>query len=450
MAFYLHTEYNWLALAPGDDPGGVNVDTSSEPAIFEERTTAFWDVFGALWSTNTSPKAPDADAPLQHGVVSEVGNGIDYQRSVCVNPPAPHAQEEEADTAHNMVEDLNDKILADAGTISALQYAIEYLSRRQEEDRRQFHDDLAAKQVVIDSMAVQIADKDLAIMDLHRTTQATTLPHDEMLSTMRHEAAAKQRAIDELKSELDDLAKERAQHELELTSLNSTLKADLGKLAGAVVQMFPGSDNEDNNEDDEGHDDDEEDDDPLDYPSTITSPPTPRTVSRITRWTYSLKYHKKPLLTTTSLFRRVIKSDAALTPSAMQPDAVVSSSPPNSKSKIRPVDTSTGVRRRRPPLPPKTPTPKFTSTSPNTSTRTSTIASPKNVAKKISARKPFQFQMTLSNLHDFRRISQLYPLHKYQTRIYPTVLPSKHYYPPPQYYSPPHYYPTHYYPRHSA
>ncbi|KAH7906334.1 hypothetical protein BJ138DRAFT_1117679 [Hygrophoropsis aurantiaca] len=71
MAFYLHTEYNWLALAPGDDPGGVNVDTSSEPAIFEERTTAFWDVFGALWSTNTSPKAPDADAPLQHGVVSE-------------------------------------------------------------------------------------------------------------------------------------------------------------------------------------------------------------------------------------------------------------------------------------------------------------------------------------------------------------------------------------------
>ncbi|KAH7907091.1 hypothetical protein BJ138DRAFT_1216116, partial [Hygrophoropsis aurantiaca] len=261
MAFYLHTDYDWLAIAPGGDPGDADTDNPSEPALSEERTNAFWDVFGALWSTNPNPRAPDADAPLRHGVVPDVGIGIDYQRSVLINPPVRHAQKEEADTAHDMLEDLNDTILADAGTTSALQHAIEYLSRRQQEDRRQSYGDLAAKQVTIDSRAEKMADKDLAIMDLHRTALATTLRHDEVLSTMHDEAAAKQRAIDELKSELDESAKERAQQQLELialrrevsqlkdanselTSVNSALKTDLDKLADAVAQMFPGSNDE--------------------------------------------------------------------------------------------------------------------------------------------------------------------------------------------------------------
>ncbi|KAH7908876.1 hypothetical protein BJ138DRAFT_304749 [Hygrophoropsis aurantiaca] len=411
MAFYLHTEYNWLALAPGD-PGNVDTDTPSGPAISAERTTAFWDVFSALWSTNPNPRCqqdPDANAPLRHGMASDVGIGIDYQRSVRINPPIQHAQEEAADTARDMVEDMNDKIITDAGTISALQHAIEFLSRRQEEDQRQFHDDLAAKQVVIDSMAEQMADKDLAIMGLHRRAQATTLRHDEVLSTMRDEAAAKQGGIDELQSELDESAKEQAQQELELnalrqevsqlkdanselTSVNSTLKADLSKLADAVVQMFPGSDDEDNDEDNDDNGDD--DDDPRDHHSTISPSPAPRTVSRIPRWTYLLKYPKKPLLTPTSLFPRVIEPDAALTPATMQPDAVVSSSPHISKFKIRPTDTFTGIPRRRLPLQ-KTPTRKFTSTSTNIRTRTSTITittvSPKKAAKKALARTPFRF-----------------------------------------------------------
>ncbi|KAH7910750.1 hypothetical protein BJ138DRAFT_69272 [Hygrophoropsis aurantiaca] len=415
MAFYLQTEYAPLATAPSDNPG--DIDIFSDPFISVERTAAFWDIFGAIWST--CPKAPDADAPLRHGVVSDVGIGIGYQQASRVNPPAQRAQEEEVDTAHSVVEDLNDKILADAGTISALQNAIEYLSRRQEEDRRQSHDDLAAKQATIDCMGEQMADKDLVIMDLHMTARIMSRRHEEGLSKMQEEVAAKQRATDELKSGLDESAKERAQQQLELialrqevlqlkdanselTTVNSTLKAHLDKLSDAVVQMFPGSDDEDEDYDEDDVDEDEEedddDDDTGDQDPTPPPPPAPQMVSRIPRYTSLLKCPKKPLLSTTSLFPRVIGPDAALTSAMMQPDAVVSSflptSTPASKFKTRSVDILIDVPRRRLPLQ-KTPCSKVTSTSTNTSTRTktstSTIASPKKAAKKVSARKSFRF-----------------------------------------------------------
>ncbi|KAH7906379.1 hypothetical protein BJ138DRAFT_1117635, partial [Hygrophoropsis aurantiaca] len=386
--------YDWRAPEPDHDPGNIDIeiDTPSEPA-------AFWDIFGALWSKY--PKAYDLDAPLRHGVVSEVGIGVDYQRFILAGPPPPHAQLEEADTAHDVLEDLNNKIIADAGTISALQRAIEYLSRRQDEDRRQSHDDLTAKQVIIDSMAEQMADKDLAMMGLHQKAHATILRHEEVLSTMRDEASAKQRKIDELKGELDESVEERAQQQTELVALrrevaqlkdanseltlmNSTLKADLDKLSDAVVQMFPGSDDEDNDDDDN---DDNDDNDLQDRPST--PPPAPQMVSRIPRWTP----RKKPLLTTASQFTRVIKPDATLTPATMQLDAVASSFLPTStttpKFKTRPVVFLNDAPRRRLPFKQKILHSPVTSTSTIKSTRTSTTVSPNKAAKKISARKPF-------------------------------------------------------------
>ncbi|KAH7908310.1 hypothetical protein BJ138DRAFT_1103625, partial [Hygrophoropsis aurantiaca] len=273
MAFYLHAKYDWLALAPGDDPG--DIDIFSEPAISMERTAAFWDIFGALWSTFPKPsklllnkhqKALDADAPRRHGVVSDVGIGVEYQRVVLASPPA------------QLVEDLNDKFLANEGTISALQNAMEYISRRHQEDQRQSHDEIAAKQVTIDGMAEQMANKDLAIMSLNSTARIENLRHDEDLSKMHDAMTTKQRVIDELKSELDVSVVERGQQLLELialrqevsqlnnfnsglTSANLTLKAHLDKLSSAVVQMFPGSDDEEDDDDDEEDDDDDEEDD---------------------------------------------------------------------------------------------------------------------------------------------------------------------------------------------
>ncbi|KAH7904697.1 hypothetical protein BJ138DRAFT_871847 [Hygrophoropsis aurantiaca] len=394
MAFYLHTEYDWRAFEPGDDPCKIDIeiDTPSEPA-------AFWDIFGALWSKY--PKAPDADAPLRHGVVSEVGIGVDYQRIILTSPPAQHAQEEEVDITHGMVEDLNDKILASEGTISALHHVIEAMSHRHEQDQRQFHDDLGAKQATIDGIAEQMADKDLIVTGSHRTARLINLRHDDEMSKIRDEAAAKQRVINDLTSGLRGSAEEQARQEAELAALrqevsqlkdanseltlvNSMLKADLGKLADAVVQMFPGSDDEDDDEDGD------DDDDPRDQP--LTTPPAPQMMSRIPRWTPP---RKKPLLTPASQITRVFKPDAALTPAMVQPDAVASSFLPiftlTSRFKTRSaVFLSDAPRRRRLPLQ-KTLHSQVTSTSTNTSTRSSTIVLPNTVAKKISTRKPFLF-----------------------------------------------------------
>ncbi|KAH7906151.1 hypothetical protein BJ138DRAFT_665568, partial [Hygrophoropsis aurantiaca] len=187
-------------------------------------------------------------APLRYGVVLKVGTGC--QQAIRVNPPAQpeRVQEEEVDTipGPGVIEGLNDKILAYADTISALQHTLEFISRCQEEDRRQSHADLAAKQATIDSMAEQIADADLAIWDFHRTARITSRRHEEDLSKMQDEVATKQRAIEELKSErvsqqLELIALHQEVLQLkdansELISVNSTLKAHLNKLSEPWMQ----------------------------------------------------------------------------------------------------------------------------------------------------------------------------------------------------------------------
>ncbi|KAH7910746.1 hypothetical protein BJ138DRAFT_1113802 [Hygrophoropsis aurantiaca] len=111
--------------APDDNPG--DIDILSGPYIYLDGAHR-----RLLRYIRRNP-APDADSPLRHAVLSNIGICIGRQHAIRVILLAQRTQEEEVDTAHGVVEDLNDKILADVGTISALQHALDYISRRQEE-----------------------------------------------------------------------------------------------------------------------------------------------------------------------------------------------------------------------------------------------------------------------------------------------------------------------------
>ncbi|KAH7903970.1 hypothetical protein BJ138DRAFT_1119870 [Hygrophoropsis aurantiaca] len=89
MAFYLHIEYDLPAFGAGD------IDIFSDPAVSMERTTAFWDILGAVWSTmwSTSPKmfpgSDDEDEDDNDNYECDEDDHTRGQNPAQPPPPAP-------------------------------------------------------------------------------------------------------------------------------------------------------------------------------------------------------------------------------------------------------------------------------------------------------------------------------------------------------------------------
>ncbi|KAH7920614.1 hypothetical protein BV22DRAFT_789700 [Leucogyrophana mollusca] len=144
---------------------------------------------------------------------------------------------EEAHTKANDIrtalEALSDKDLANTNTISALRQALASVARRHEEDQVMFHDNLSAKQKIIDDLTSKLesgaklrldledartearntaitienlTDKDLAnttmISGLHKTLHSVARRQEQDQLMFHEDLSAKQNAINDLTSEL--------------------------------------------------------------------------------------------------------------------------------------------------------------------------------------------------------------------------------------------------------